>query len=44
MTGIPLGRVAEPCEIGNVACLLLSDDASYLNGQVIAVDGRATVR
>jgi NAD(P)-dependent dehydrogenase (short-subunit alcohol dehydrogenase family) len=41
---IPLGRVAEPAEIGAVACFLLSDDASYLNGQVIAVDGGATVR
>jgi len=41
---IPLGRVADPVEIGAVACFLLSDDASYLNGQVIAVDGGATVR
>lgn len=36
---VPLGRAAEPEEIGNVACHLLSDDASYLNGQIIAVDG-----
>jgi NAD(P)-dependent dehydrogenase (short-subunit alcohol dehydrogenase family) len=41
---IPLGRVADPVEIGAVACFLLSDDASYLSGQVIAVDGGATVR
>ena len=40
---IPLRRVALPDEIGNTACFLLSDDASYLNGQVIAVDGGATV-
>ena len=39
---IPIGRAAEPREIGDVACFLLSDDASYLNGQVIAVDGGAT--
>jgi NAD(P)-dependent dehydrogenase (short-subunit alcohol dehydrogenase family) len=39
---IPLRRVAEPEEIGDVACHLLSDDASYVNGQVIAVDGGAT--
>ncbi len=42
--GIPLHRVAAPHEIGDVACFLLSDDASYVNGQVIAVDGGATVR
>lgn len=42
--GIPLHRVAEPREIGDVACFLLSDDASYVTGQVIAVDGGATVR
>ena len=41
--GIPLGRIATPDEIGNAACYLLSDDASYVNGQVIAVDGGATV-
>jgi NAD(P)-dependent dehydrogenase (short-subunit alcohol dehydrogenase family) len=41
--GIPLRRVAQPEEIGNAACYLLSDDASYVNGQIIAVDGGATV-
>jgi NAD(P)-dependent dehydrogenase (short-subunit alcohol dehydrogenase family) len=41
---IPIGRAAEPHEIGDVACFLLSDDAAYLNGQVIAVDGGATTR
>ena len=42
--GIPLHRIAQPHEIGDVACFLLSDDASYVNGQVFAVDGGATVR
>ncbi|HXJ35325.1 MAG TPA: SDR family NAD(P)-dependent oxidoreductase [Candidatus Eisenbacteria bacterium] len=41
---IPLGRVAEPHEIGDVACFLLSDDAAYVNGQILPVDGGATVR
>jgi NAD(P)-dependent dehydrogenase (short-subunit alcohol dehydrogenase family) len=41
---VPLRRCAEPHEIGDVACFLLSEDASYLNGQVIAVDGGALVR
>jgi NAD(P)-dependent dehydrogenase (short-subunit alcohol dehydrogenase family) len=42
--GIPLGRVADPDEIGAVACFLLSDEAGYVNGQILAVDGGATVR
>jgi NAD(P)-dependent dehydrogenase (short-subunit alcohol dehydrogenase family) len=42
--GIRLHRIGEPREIADVACFLLSDGASYVNGQVIAVDGGATVR
>ena len=41
---IPVGRVAEAHEIADVACFLLSDDAVYVNGQVIAVDGGASVK
>jgi NAD(P)-dependent dehydrogenase (short-subunit alcohol dehydrogenase family) len=37
--GIPLGRLAEPEEIAQVAAFLLSDRASYLTGQAIVVDG-----
>ncbi len=40
---VPLRRVAEPHEIGDLACYLLSDDAAYVNGQVIAADGGAGV-
>jgi len=36
---IPLGRFAEADEIARVACFLLSDDARYITGQVIQVDG-----
>jgi glucose 1-dehydrogenase len=35
----PLGRVGEPSEIASVAAFLASDDASYISGQVIYVDG-----
>jgi NAD(P)-dependent dehydrogenase (short-subunit alcohol dehydrogenase family) len=39
---IPLHRIGEPEDIGNLAAYLLSDDASYVTGQVIADDGGAT--
>jgi len=35
----PLKRAASPSELANVALFLASDDASYVNGQAIAVDG-----
>jgi NAD(P)-dependent dehydrogenase (short-subunit alcohol dehydrogenase family) len=36
---ISLGRAGQPQEIGNVAAFLASDEASYLTGQSIFVDG-----
>jgi NAD(P)-dependent dehydrogenase (short-subunit alcohol dehydrogenase family) len=36
---ISLGRAGEPQEIGKVAAFLASDEASYLTGQSIFVDG-----
>jgi glucose 1-dehydrogenase/3-oxoacyl-[acyl-carrier protein] reductase len=36
---ISLGRAGEPKEIGRVAAFFASDDASYLTGQSIFVDG-----
>lgn len=39
MTEIPLGRCGQASEVGNVVRFLASDDASYITGQVILVDG-----
>jgi NAD(P)-dependent dehydrogenase (short-subunit alcohol dehydrogenase family) len=36
---IPLNRYGSETEIANAICFLLSDEASYINGQTIAVDG-----
>src|SRR4051794_37433558 len=35
----PLGRIAQPAEIGRTVAFLASDDASFISGQPIVVDG-----
>lgn len=39
LAGIPLGRWAQPDEVTPMICFLLSNDASYITGQYIAIDG-----
>jgi 3-oxoacyl-[acyl-carrier protein] reductase len=36
---IPMGRIAQPEEVAKVVRFLCSDDASYITGQVISVNG-----
>ncbi|MGY4567237.1 NAD(P)-dependent dehydrogenase (short-subunit alcohol dehydrogenase family) [Bradyrhizobium sp. USDA 3256] len=36
---VPLGRVCEPEEIASVIAFLASDDASFMTGANVAVDG-----
>ena len=43
LSGIPLKRMAEPEEIAGLHAFLASDEASYITGQVIFMDGGITV-
>lgn len=40
---VPLARLGDPKEIANVYAFLSSDEASYINGHTLSVDGGMTV-
>ncbi|WAH96297.1 SDR family NAD(P)-dependent oxidoreductase [Arthrobacter sp. MMS18-M83] len=44
VAGIPLGRPAQPIEIAHAALWLASDDASYVTGVALPVDGGLVAR
>jgi 3-oxoacyl-[acyl-carrier protein] reductase len=37
--GIPQGRLGKPEEVAAAICFLLSEDASYITGSVLEIDG-----
>jgi 3-oxoacyl-[acyl-carrier protein] reductase len=39
----PLGRIGQPQDIGKVAAFLASDDAYWINGELLSVGGGATM-
>jgi glucose 1-dehydrogenase len=43
LTLIPYGRIGEPSDIGRAATWLVSDDADYVHGQTLFVDGGMTL-
>ena len=42
-TRVPIGRYARPEDIADVVAFLLSEDARYLTGQTVPVEGGATI-
>ena len=36
---IPLGRIGKPEDVANAVAFLASDDACYITGQILGVDG-----
>ena len=36
---IPLGRMGQPEDVARAVAFLCSDDAAYITGQVLSVDG-----
>jgi 3-oxoacyl-[acyl-carrier protein] reductase len=41
LSGIPLGRPGQPEDIGRAAAFLASDDAGFITGKVLRIDGGA---
>jgi len=42
--GFPLGRIGLPEDVANATCFLLSDEAAFITGSTITVDGGMDMR
>ena len=40
---MPTGRMAEPAEVAALVAFLASEDAGYVTGEAIAIDGGASL-
>ena len=40
----PIGRIGYPQEVANVICFLASEEASFMTGSTIPVDGGRSIR
>jgi glucose 1-dehydrogenase len=43
LRAVPLGRAADPADLGRAVCYLASEDAAYVTGAFLRVDGGFTV-
>ncbi|MBW3665952.1 MAG: SDR family oxidoreductase, partial [Actinobacteria bacterium] len=41
--GYPLQRLGEPGDVGSIVAFLLSEEASWITGQLVVVDGGLTL-
>jgi glucose 1-dehydrogenase len=44
MKNLPYGRMGEPAEIASLALFLASQQAAYISGEVMSVDGGSRYR
>ena len=43
LPSIPMGRMGKPADVARAASFLISDDASYITGAVLTVDGGSSI-
>lgn len=41
-SSIPMGRLGKDSKIANLICYLLSDEASFITGDIVSIDGGFT--